>query len=205
MGLDDRNVEGASERFVTFAVDGQSLIGARLSNVSAGHVRMCLWQGDLVTDKTCRTVHNGGIQLPVFDTGQTPWTLTLLGTDAGITPTADLTLDFNANAPSVTLDSFRFNGTDTPSYNGFVAEIDAQSGGDFHLDASFGGGAFMSHLVIERLGSAGGVVYDQTNASVPDFGATQHVSNGHSYRVTLSNPDANEIVPVFVKTTLTWP
>ncbi|MDQ3938196.1 MAG: hypothetical protein M3253_05890, partial [Chloroflexota bacterium] len=48
LGLDSRAAPEASERFVTFAVDGPGTIEAALPEVSAGRVRLCSWQGTRV-------------------------------------------------------------------------------------------------------------------------------------------------------------
>ena len=104
--------------------------------MSGSHVRMCLSPGDDPTDKTCRTTTGGGLTRTVTDAGATSWVLRLIGTDLGVMPVATMTLDFNANSGNVTLDSFRFQGTDAAAYNGFVAEVGAIGGGDLQLDAT---------------------------------------------------------------------
>lgn len=208
MGLDSRDAEGAIERYVTFHVDGQSLVSARLSGVSAGRVRICLWQDTLVEERECRTVRNGRVQVPTFETGQTTWTLTMIGAETGVSPTANLTLSFNANSPSATVDRFRFQGTSIENYNGIVAEVDARDGGELRIDGAFDdgqGGSYPYRLAIERLGENGGFVYDQTNEPTTNFALTQSVSGGRTYRTTILNPNDLEDLAVFLRATLTWP
>jgi hypothetical protein len=204
VGLDYRNAEGAVERYVTFNVDGQSLISARLSNVSAGHVRICLWQGDNIIDKRCSTVHNGKLTQDVFAADQTTWTVSLIGTDEGVLPVADLTVDFNADSGQATLSSFPFRGTLSPGYNGFVARVDALADGDLGIDASLSA-SVAAHLLIEGLGSDGGALADQSYDQTSAVQAATAVSGGVGYRFTLENPSDATEVPVFVEATLTWP
>lgn len=206
LGLDSREAEGAIERYLIFHTDGQSLISARLSDVT-GRVRMCLWQGNLVEERECRTLRNGRLELPNFGDGQQAWTLTMIGAEADVSPTVDLTLRFNADAPAVTMDSFRFQGTAIENYNGVVAGVDTVNGGDLRIDGSFDdgqGGSYPHLLLIERLND-GEVLLDQSGEPATSFQASESVAEGRSFRVTLSNENEVEELAVFLRATLSWP
>lgn len=206
LGLDNRDPTVGIERIATFNVDGPSLISAKLSNVSAGQVRMCLWQGDDITDRVCRTVHRGKLQVPTFGAGQTIWHLSLIGNDPHVSPYVTVTLDFNAEQPSVRVDNLRFQGMPMTNYNGITAAVDALADGQLQVTGAFDAGhAHSYHVVIEDLGG-GGVIYDQTGGPAGSFSVSQPVSGGSSYRVTVSNPnDQVETSAVFLAVTISWP
>ena len=210
MGLDSRSRSSRGGGVnVLFSVDGPSLISAELS--ANTRVRMCLWQGSQVQDKQCRTLKNGRLEQGVFDAGSTAWTLTLIAVpppDILVPTVADVTLDFNASSPSVTLDRVRFQGQAATNNNGITVGVDTKNSGDLRVDGAFDSPqSHAAHVVIEQLGDGGGVVYDQTSESVSTFSVTQPVSEaGTSYRVTVSNPNEGlEPGPVFVKVTISWP
>ena len=122
-------------------------------------------------------------------------------------PTADLTIQFNSNQPSATLDSFRWTGTTNPDYNGFDVHTDALADGLLSVQASFddgSSGAYDWHLVIQPQG--GDPVYDQTGGPDQTVDQSQAVSQG-SYRVTFSDPDdvANPGHAVILTATVSWP
>ena len=191
-----------------FSVDGPSLISAQLS--ANTRVRMCLWQGSQVQDKVCRTLKNGRMEQGVFDAGSTSWTLTLIAVptpDILVAAVADLTVDFNANAPSVTVQNLRFQGQPATNNNGITAVVTTTGAGDLHVGGAFDTGAsHAAHVVIEQLGDGGGVVYDQTAPAANTFNATQAALAATSYRLTVSNPNEQlEPGPVFVQVTIGWP
>jgi hypothetical protein len=204
MGLDGRNPEVGIERYFLFKVDGPSLIRATLSNTS-GRTRACLWQGNLVEQRQCATIRNGTLEHAVFDTGQTSWTLSLIGSEQALGPVVDLTLDFNATAPSVAVENLRFQGTPTPNYNGIIAEVDALFDGSLTIDGTFDAGQSHAHrVVIDQVG--GSNVYDQTAGPDHEFSVVQAVTAATSYRTTVMNPsETSEPSPVFIGITFTWP
>jgi len=204
IGIDDRMVEGSVPRFVTFNTDGPSLVTAAISNAS-GQVRVCLWREPLREQAVCKTTRNGSVEQSTTDGGSGTWTVQLIAN--GSAPSATLAIQFNANQPSATLDSFRFQGTSSPDYNGFDAQVEALASGNIGVQASFddgGGGAYDYHLVIAPQG--GDALLDATSGPTQSFDTAQPVDTGR-YRVSLSDPDAiaNPGASVILSATVSWP
>ena len=212
VGLDRRaDLEGV-ERTVTFVIDGPSLISAQLSDVSAGKVRLCLSRQATDPQRECRTTRNGSLERAVFDSGRTEWNVTMIGTTQAF-PFATLTLRFNALSPSVHVDSFRFNGTVDPHYNGFVARLTAGGDGNLRIQATFADtdqsqdDNYPYHLVITPVGG-GPAVVDQTGGPQGSLDVSFGLATGQTYRVELSEPEETAgggLFAVFVDATLTWP
>lgn len=203
VGVDDRMAAGVP-RFVNFNTDGPSIVTAAVSNAT-GQVRLCLWQEPQRDEAVCRSTRNGSVQSFTVDPGLATWTASVFAN--GSTPTIALEVDFNANAPSVTLDSFRWSGTDSGTFNGFDAVVNSLAAGDMAVQGSFDDGADGSydyHLVIQPL--SGDPLLDQLGGPSQSFDSSQAVDQG-DYRVTLSDPDpvANPTTAVIVTTTISWP
>lgn len=210
VGLDSRGAEGSIQRFVSFVVDGNSRISARLSNVSAGQVRLCLWRQDVDSQRECRTTRNGALERSVFDAGQTTWNVSMIGTVEQTSPFATLTLSFNTFAPSVTLDSFRYLGTSFNEYNGFAVELPTAAAGDMRVQASFDdgqGGPYPYRLLVTR-SSTGEVISDQPGGPAQNVDLSVPLTGPDAFRVELRNTDAlaaGGTLAVFVHATITWP
>ena len=202
MGLDARNEIGI-ERYLIFGVDGPSLIRAQISSAT-GRVRMCLWQGNEVEDRVCRSMGNGVLEQPVFDAGSTSWTLTLISANGTTTPTLDLALDFNAISPSVDLENFRFQGTPVPFYNGMDVVIDALADGSLDIMGVFDPGQTHSYRVEIYL-TGGENIYD-AGGEAHSFTVNQAVTAATSYNVIVTNPNEEaEPTAVFIRVTFNWP
>ena len=203
MGLDARNETGI-ERYLIFGVDGPSVIRAQVSDAT-GRARVCLWQGNDVVGRECRSMGNGVMEHAVFDAGSTSWTLTLISANSTTSPTVSLALDFNADAPSVALENFRFQGVPVDNYNGFTAAVEAAGTGELRISGNFDAGQQHAYrVVVEEAGV--GVVKDETGGPAGNFVVTHAVEAVTDYRVTVSNPNAQaEAQPVFLRTTFSWP
>jgi hypothetical protein len=191
-------------RYISFNTDGPSLITATVSNTSAP-VRVCL-RLEPQLQGTCNTSKNATVQAFTVDAGSNTWTVSLIGKDSAAM--ASLSIEFNANQPNATLDSFRWVGTNSPNYNGFDAVVGALADGQIQVHAAFddgADGAYDWQLVIQPVPGdpfptqTGGP--SQTVDSQP-----QDVTSG-SYRIMFADPDpmANPGAAVFVTTTITWP
>lgn len=129
----------------------------------------------------------------------------MIGPDG--TPTASMTVQFNAFQPNTTLDSFRFNGTTTPDNNGFVIQIDALGSGDITIQAVFEdltSGSYSWHLLMKKIG--GDSVFDKTGDPSQTVAESQAVDQA-SYKISLTDPDevANPGASVIVTATISWP
>ena len=211
LGVDDRTVDTSIQRFIEFGVDGPGVISARTSN-STGRVQVCIWRGSMIQNRVCETFRNGVVEVanPVVDPPHTNWTVTVIGTQAGATPTVDLTIDFNADGPAtVRFDRLRFNGTSTPAYNGLITLVSPLAGGNLTLDGAFDdgqNGSYSAHVVIEEMNGSAGTVFDETLGPGRSFDVTQAVTSGVSYRISATNPSAGpEPRAVFLALEVRWP
>lgn len=137
--LDASTDPAGQPRIVSFTSDGPGTITAKLVSTSPqGTTHMCLlvgskqvgckdWASGTFTGKTTQAHAN--------------WHVTLLGS-AIETPTVNLTLTFQALAPSVKIEHARFDGTAFPDTNGVQARFTARAPGDAHLVADWGGHPF---------------------------------------------------------------
>jgi hypothetical protein len=206
MGLDDKALDGSVPRILTFEVDGPSLIHAAITN-SSGQVQLCVWREAVADERTCDTGRSVVIEHAVTDSGSGLWHVSLIGAK-GVAPSAGLTLDFNANAPSVQLNNIRFNGTSNGAYNGFTAAVDTGAGTlpiQFAMDDA-NGGAYDYHVVVKP--GAGAAVFEDTGGPVTSYSADPApVVDAGSYSITVENPDAeaNPGLAVFITATISWP
>jgi hypothetical protein len=209
VGLDNKSLAGSVPRILTFEVDGQSMIHAEVSGATA-QVRLCVWR-EAVNDEQVCTSEKSFIDKAVTDTGSSLWHVSVIGTKSA--PSAAIRVVFNANAPSVQFDNFRFYGTSNPAYNGFTASVDAGAGpmpvtGAFD-DGQVQRGSYDFHLVIANGG--GTTVFEQSGSGTSfvaqDDQEQPPMVDAGTYSITLANPDelANPGLAVFVSATITWP
>jgi hypothetical protein len=204
LGLDSRNPEAGIERYVLFNVDGPSHITAVLSN-SSGKVRMCLWPGNLVEQRECRTARNGRLDHVVLDAGQTSWTVSLIGFDEITSPTVDFTLDFNATAPLVTFENLRFQGIPIENYNGITVEVDAGVG-HTQVEGTFDPGQMHAYRVVATHLPSGTLAADETGPATNHFVVALDDDEITTYSITVSNPNESaEALPIFLEAKFSWP
>ena len=128
---------------MTFRSDGAGTVTAKLATTSPqGTTHMCFlvgtkeigcedWRSGTFTGKTSQAHAN--------------WTVTLRGS-AAEAPTVDLTVTFQALAPSVTIEHARFDGTAAPDTNGINARFSARAAGEVRLVAEWGGHPFLYQI-----------------------------------------------------------
>jgi hypothetical protein len=208
LGIDNPLAPEASERRITFDVDGRGDISAEVSDISAGLVQMCLWPGDASTEPAaadCVVTPDSRIERTPTTGG--PWTLLLAGAQPGRSPSVTLLLRFPASAAQVQLADFRFQGQDSPNYTGFDIEVTALADGEMNLtsawddglDGSYPYGLTLLDLSVEFEEPI--VVEGVSNLAV----ATRPVSNEHTYQVTMTNRQESVVEAVFLQATITWP
>ena len=203
LGLDPRNLTGGVERVLVFTTDGPSIVRAEISNATA-RSRVCLWQGTDVINRQCQTFRNGVIEWPVFGNGSVGWTLSLIGANGTTSPTVDVAVAFNANAPSVEFQNLRYDGPSNPPYNGLSWAVDVGQG-TFGVSGTFEPTQQQSyHLVILEAGV--GTVRDEQDDDVETFSVTQEVAAETSYFVSVTNPNELEgLTPVLLRLVTSWP
>lgn len=189
-----------------FTVEGPSLVTARVSNASAAGFRLCLYgQDDPIENNPefCSTARNATVTRPSFEAGQTRFFAILIGTETNVSPFVDLTITYNANAGDLTLDNFRFVGTNEPSYNGFAIDLPTDGDGSLDFRSNFDpSGAFTYRLLIEQAG--GGTVRDETGGPSQSVTSSDSVSGGETYRLSFRSPEAQSTA-LFVRAEISWP
>jgi hypothetical protein len=206
LGLDSRAAPEASERFVTFAVDGPGPIEVALPDVSAGRVRVCLWEGTRlqVGEQQCQDLRAGGSLRREAPPGRSTWTVSLIGAGAQSSPSVTLQVRHPSLAPTLSLERFRFTALE--DYDGFIAELGVTSAGTLAIDGAIDdgqGGSYAYRLVIAEVGSATTLV--EQEASGGPFSAEAPVDGPRSYRVSVENRQASVEEEVFVNATISWP
>src|SRR5215203_5674788 len=181
--LDAATDPGGETRVVTFRSDGAGTVTAKLASTSGqGTTHMCLLAG--TREIRCKDWASGTF------TGRTSrdhanWTVTLRGS-AAATPTVDLTVTFQAAAPSVTIEHARFDGTASPDTNGIQARFEARVSGDAHLVADWGGHPFLYEVdLFDETGGSG-------NATLANQGPSTNVDEAFpvtagTWRLVLQN------------------
>jgi hypothetical protein len=203
-GVDQRSDITSPQRTISFGVDGPSTISAQLKGVNTGKIRMCLRGGG--TPPHCITAHSGTLTAAAYDAGHTDWTVSLIGTAPG--QFASVTLEFNAVSPDVSLDSFRFNGTNDPRNNGIEVVFGTAGDGTFGIHGQIDDGhdtpyPWHFNLAVDDVTSS-----DQTGGPATSFDLTAPVSAGTVYRVIFEEPEAatTGAFPVLLSDVhLTWP
>jgi hypothetical protein len=130
------------------------------------------------------------------------WTVTLRGS-AAATPTVDLTVTFQAAAPSVTIEHARFDGTASPDANGIQARFESRRSGDARLVADWGGHPFLYEVdLFDETGGSG-------NATLANQGPSTNVDEAFpvtagTWRLVLQNIEAG-LGTTDLTATISWP
>ncbi len=187
-------------RIVTFRSDGPGTVTAKLaSKTPQGTTHMCLRVG--TKEVGCKDWASGTFSGKTTQAHAT-WQVTLRG-NAIETPTVDLTVTFQALAPSVAIEHARFDGTAFPDTNGIQARFTARSPGATHLVANWGGHPFLYEVDL----------FDETsgtgNATFPNQGPSTNVDQSipvtaGNWRIVLQNIEAGFGI-TNLTATLGWP
>ena len=198
--LDADQDPGGEARVITFRSDGAGTVTAKLATTSPqGTTHMCLLVGT-------KEIGCNDIRSRTF-TGKTSqahatWKVTLLGTDFD-TPTVDLTVTFQAVAPSVRIEHARFDGTASPDSNGIQARFSARAGGEARLVADWGGHPFLYEIdLFDESGGSGNVTLSNQGPSTNTDEALA-VTPGN-WRVVLQNIEAG-FGTTDLTATISWP
>lgn len=208
LGIDNPLAPEVSERRITFNVDGRDAISAEVSDITAGLVQMCLWQGDASTEPvTADCVVTPENRIERTPTAGGPWTLLLAGAQEGRSPSLTLLLRFPATVAQLQLADFRFQGQDSPNYTGFDLKLTALADGEMNVTAAWDDGLGGDYPYLLRLLDLSVefeepiVVEGVSNLAA----ATRPVSNEHTYQVTMTNQQESIVDAVFLQATIVWP
>jgi hypothetical protein len=211
LGLDTTDTSGEEPlaRYLTFSAEGPGRIEASLSDVSFGRVRMCLWRGDPsnVRDDECQTSRRGALNRDIAAGGPTTWTVSLIGSQAGASPSVTMRLRWPTNDARMHISGFRFQGAEIENYNGFTAVVETAADGDIAIDATFDdsvGGSYPYRLIIEEVDGGPAqsfVVEDEgTSMSARTPGLAER-----RYRISLEGRHVVAEQRVLITADLDWP
>ncbi len=200
--LDAAADTAGEDRIVTFRSDGAGTVTAKLATTSPqGTTHMCFrvgakeigckdWSSGTFTGKTSQAHAN--------------WTVTLRGS-AAEAPTVDLTVTFQAVAPSVKIQHARFDGTAFPDTNGIQARFSARGAGEARLVAEWGGHPFLYEVDLfdERGGSVTEDLGSQALEPSTNTDQTMPVTAGN-WRLVLQNTEAG-FGTTDLTATISWP
>jgi hypothetical protein len=186
LALDATTDTSGADRIVTFRSDGAGSIAARLTSAAGqGTTHMCLRVG--AKDLGCNDIASGTFTGRTTQ-AHTTWQVTMRGTGAAV-PVVNLTVTFQALAPSVKIEHARFDGTDLAALNGIQARFAVRAAGDAHLVGSWGGHPFIYEvdLVDETSGTG--------NATFANQGPSTNVDQSFpvtpgEWRIVLKNSEA---------------
>lgn len=204
LGIDNPVAPEATERRISFNVDGRGDISATVSDISAGLVQMCLSPGDgsippAATD--CVVTPDSEISRTPDTAG--PWTLLLAGAMAGRSPSITLVVRFPATVAQLQLSNFRFQGQDSPNYTGFDMKVTALADGQMAVTSSWDGNYPYTLTLLDL-----GVEFEEPIVveGVSHLAAAQRdVLKEHTYEITMVNLQEEIIPAVFLQSTITWP
>jgi hypothetical protein len=153
MQLDDPSNVAVGPRTFSFESDGPGLPVVKLLGLDGGPVRMCL--RPVGGTPACHVISSAGPVIALTPkSSHTRWIATLIGTP-GTTPTVDVSIEFPATNPALTLTHGRFDGTTWPNLNGVAFDLVARDAGDMKLEATWGGHPFDYALSVRDVTTAG--------------------------------------------------
>jgi hypothetical protein len=204
LGIDNPVAPEATERRITFNVDGRGDLNATVSDISAGLVQMCLSPGDgSIPPAPTDCVVTPDSEINRTPTTAGPWTLLLAGAMAGRSPSIPLLLHFPATVAQLQLSNFRFQGQDSPNYTGFDMKLTALADGQLAVTSSWDGNyPYTLTLLDLSVDFEEPVVVE----GISHLAAAQRdVVKGHTYEITMVNLQEEIIPAVFLESTITWP
>jgi hypothetical protein len=199
-------IQAARPRLVTFVSDGPGNVRAAVSEVTAGQVDLCLWEGtprEQTGDPECVDTADGALSRRITDAGQHTWTVSVTSSDDSFAPTLALTVRFRAVAPSMTVRDFRFQGTLFPEYNGIDVRLDARADGPLAVDASWSGGSQPFRLTIEDVVAQQPV--DEVTGEGEGVDHSVEVAAASTYGVVIANEAESVEVESLIRARLSWP
>jgi hypothetical protein len=201
VGIDGPSATTPTPRLLTFASQGRGQVTATLGQTSAGNVRFCLYSGDQPAAGDCQVTDHTTLTASTTSAGAVRWHVSILGVEQATSPSANVKLEFRTNAPRVTVDGFRFQGTSSPDYNGITAQFKAGAG-EMEINGSWAGPARPWGVALIATDSGETVGSGRGTGNSLILRATLGAG---SYRLTAENTEEAAAEEVFLHAVLTWP
>jgi hypothetical protein len=198
VGFDTEAATTKTARSITFKSEGPGQVAVHLAHVSEGHVQLCLQRGSSAPQ--CQESDKVDLLDSTDAPGKITWTVTGLGVGGG-SPIGDLRLVFRSSKPAVTIDGFRFQGTQNTGYNGVEAEFDV-AGGNVHADGHWDGAQrpWRTSLTDTATGAS---LFDGSGSG-NDLLLDAGVSAGRVH-ISLTNTEDFSDQEVFLHAVIRWP
>ena len=139
VGLDDPAATDDLKRVIRFSTNRAGSINVALTQTSGGDVEVCLSRvvaGGQPAPPSCDAFEEGTLTQATAPELQ-EWALTVAAVDDGETPVTTVTVSFPSTKAAVAIGDFVFQGTDSPEYNGFRAQLGTRANGRLQVDASW--------------------------------------------------------------------
>ncbi len=200
MGVDGPAADGSRDRIFTFTSDSAGIVRASAEADGSDDIRLCLGRGALgsVTAEQCQESTEPMVTSAASGAATT-WTVTLSGLE-GTGGMVDVALMFPSEAPSLSIDGFRFQGTAFDAYNGFLAEVLVSGAGDLTVQAAWTGGSVPYRLSVSE---EGGTIGDESGDG-SEISSSVPVTGG-PHRIRLTNQQEFAEQDHTLQATLTWP
>lgn len=198
LGYDGQSAATQTPRTITFRSEGPGQVGAHLGRTSGGDVRLCL--GRKGSTQTCIEANKADLTDASAVPGKVIWVVTAIGIGPA-SPIADLRIVFRSTKPGVTLDGFRFQGTQNPGYNGVEADFDVGTG-SVHATGQWGGAvrSWRATLTDPQAGGALGDASGRGNDLLLDAAVTPR-----RVHLSLTNTELLAAQEVFLHAVIRWP
>lgn len=197
--LDAASDAAGVDRVVTFTASKGNVVVQLSSATPSGNAKMCLSAG--TKSFGCKTAAGGKLTAKVTG-GSVAFTLTLRG-DGASTPVVNVAISFPALKPKVKIEGARFDGTASPATNGLQVIVTPRKKGYVHVDANWGGHAFLYEVdLIEQGGAGVKTLANQGPATLVSQGFSIAPPNG--WMVVLQNIEAG-FGATGLTATYTWP
>ena len=210
VGLDDPATTDALKRVIRFTTNRAGTISVSVAETSGGSVEVCLGRVVAAAQRTppsCDSHDDGTLTQPTA-ADQQEWALTVAAVDDGETPVTTVTVSFPSTRAAVAISDFVFQGTETPEYNGFRAELGTRANGSLELDAKWASAETDAtqdyRLSVVDLSDPRAPRYRTAGTDDRVVRATP-VARRHRYEVRLANAAPTVATQLKLEAALSWP
>jgi hypothetical protein len=208
MMLDSVADSGGTARTFAFTSDGPGSVSAQVvAAAPLATLKMCIQVNG--GPQSCATGATPGFFTMAPSTGdQAQWIVTLIATDAGSTPVADVAFTWRTKTPAITLSDGRFQGAPNPdSLRGFTVTFKTRAAGTVGVTASWPPVSADAALTLTDVTSTPGstvgtATYPATGSIAPAY--AHAVAAGRAYQIQVLNTGSDSGRPDLT-TTISFP